>query len=337
MSRRRASALSSLVATLVLALACFALVSLTRPPAALAQSPADVAAARDLFIEGSELSKQERWDEARDRFSRSLALKRAAITMYSLAVAQMRSGQLVEALVSFRAFLAEPIQPATEPYQQAARDAVAELEGRVGYVAVSVSPAGVAGLTVTVDQELIPPAALSLPRMVNPGEHTVSAKAPGYVDAVETLTVTEGQRRELKLVLKNGAVAGPAPGPVGSPDEPAPPPPGDAGPGGSFPVLPVALMVGGGVAFGVGLTVGLLGVSEAADAPTRDGPEADSARTKSIVGDVVAGVGIVAAGVGLVLLLVDGEDDPATDDPTAPAASLRPWSSGPLGGIEIRF
>jgi len=97
-------------------------------------------------------------------------------------------------------------------------------------------------------------------------------------------------------------------------------------------------MVGGGVAFGVGLTVGLLGVSQAADAPTSDGPEAESARTKSIVGDVVAGVGIVAAGVGLVLLLVDGDDqDPGTIDPTAPGVSLRPWADGLVSGVELRF
>ena len=49
------------------------LVALVPLPAA-AQSAADVAAARELFIEGAELAKAGRWQEARDRYERSLAL-----------------------------------------------------------------------------------------------------------------------------------------------------------------------------------------------------------------------------------------------------------------------
>ncbi|HVY47558.1 MAG TPA: hypothetical protein VHB21_16830, partial [Minicystis sp.] len=77
-------------------------------PCARAQDAADVAAARDLFNEATRYAAAGQWELARDRYQRSLTLKRAAITMYSLGVAQQNTGRLVEALESFRAFLAEP-------------------------------------------------------------------------------------------------------------------------------------------------------------------------------------------------------------------------------------
>ena len=44
-------------------------------------------------------------------------------------------------------------------------------------------------------------------------------------------------------------------------------------------------------------------LAQAHDAPTRTGAEADSAHTKALAGDILAGTGIAAAGVGLILLL----------------------------------
>src|SRR5689334_6994430 len=96
-----------------------------------AQSAADVAAARDLFMEGSRLADKDLWADARDRFERSLALKRTALTLYSLGVAQRNTGKLVEALESFRAFLAEASTPATKPYEAPARSALDALSTRI--------------------------------------------------------------------------------------------------------------------------------------------------------------------------------------------------------------
>src|SRR5690606_22178751 len=130
-----------------------------------AQSAADVAVAREMFIEGSELARQGRWEQARERYERSLELKRAPITLYSLGVAQQQTGQLVEALESFRAFLAEPSAPATKEYEPLARQAVQELERRVAEIELRMSPADVAGLVVKIDGVAVPAAALDRPRL----------------------------------------------------------------------------------------------------------------------------------------------------------------------------
>jgi hypothetical protein len=117
-------------------------------------------------------------------------------------------------------------------------------------------------------------------------------------------------------------------------DDPNADQPGETGAeSGSFPVGPVVLMVGGGVVFGVGLAVGLIGVAEAGDAPSPDGEEADAAKTKALAGDVVAGVGIATAAAGLIWLLVDDGDAEATTSAWTP----EPWAQGPVGGLRWTF
>jgi hypothetical protein len=89
--------------------------------------------------------------------------------------------------------------------------------------------------------------------------------------------------------------------------------------------------VGGGLFIG-GISLGLVGVRQASQAPTQDGPDAHAARTKGIAGDVIAGAGVATAGVGLVLLLTSGRSRPAT---ATPGVGL--WTSGATAGMEARF
>ena len=103
---------------------------------ARAENPADVALARELFTEGSRYAEAGNWAAATERYARSLALKRAAITLYSLGISHKNTGKLVEALVNLRAFLSEPSVPATQPYEAPARAAIAEIEPRIGRVRI---------------------------------------------------------------------------------------------------------------------------------------------------------------------------------------------------------
>jgi len=299
---------------------------------AFAQSPADVAAARELYIEGAKLSKQEKWGEAEDRLSRSLALKRAPITHYSLGVVQNELGKLLESLENFRAFLAAPVEEATSSLRDHAERFVADLTPRVAKVRVSIQPAGLDGLEVAIDGVPVPLAALGRPRLVNPGTHEVTATAEGYQQARTSVSVPEGGAAEARVVLQ------PAPHdvlePQQGPSAPAPSPNREPNAEGSFPIAPVVLLATGAAAIGVGLAVGWVGVGEADAAPTQDGPEADGARTKTIAGDVVAGVGIAAAAAGVIWLIVEATDDDGGADRTV---GIHPWSAGALGGVAASF
>ncbi|WP_434046583.1 MULTISPECIES: hypothetical protein [Sorangium] len=325
--RRHRRALAGALALLVAAAGV-----LCAPAPAAAQSAADVAIAREIFIEGSELAGQGRWEQARERYERSLAIKRAPITLYSLGVAQQQTGQLVEALESFRAFLIEPSAPATKEYEPLARQAVHDLELQVAALELRLSPADVAGLEVKIDGGVVPAAALDRPRPLNPGSHTVAASAPGYREARRSLFAAPGSRVVVVLSLVREAASAPArprapraSAPLGGAAASAAP---DAA---TSRVVPIALLAGGLTTVAAGAAIGLLGVASASDAPTRDGDAADAARAQALAGDLVAGAGILAAGAGVLVLLLDRDPAGAPARKAPPRAALGPR------GLTVRF
>jgi hypothetical protein len=287
---------------------------------AQAENPADVAAARDLFREGLELSRAEQWEAAREKLAQSLALKQAAITYYTLAVAEKNSGHAVAALEHLRAFLALPSSPDTQRFEAPAREAIAELEGTVAEVTVMVKPADAPELRVRIGDEDVPLAGLGRARLIDPGTYQVRVEAKGYTPVSKRFTVVAGGGVTMELSLD----ALPEPEPIEGGGEEAP-----------FPVGPVILLGAGAAVLVAGLAVGLVGVKEAGDAPTSDGPEADAARSKALAGDILAGIGGAAAGAGLVWLIVElTTGAPANTDARA---RLLPWVSRQGLGAELRF
>jgi hypothetical protein len=289
------------------------------PATTRAENPADVAQARELFTEGSRFAEAGNWAAASERYARSLALKRAAITLYSLGISQKNTGKLVEALVNLRAFLSEPSVPATQPYEAPARAAIAEIEPRIGRVRIDVVPPGVPGAVITIDGVSVPPAAYGMDRPIDPGDHLLVGTAPDHDPTHMRLRVREGSRQQVTVNLARSQSM----------------------------LLPVSLIAGGGAALTGGVIVGLVGVSQASSAPTSDGEEADAARTKMIVGDVIGGVGLAAVVVGVVMLLTAG-DEPQPEVGQQPSTAARPtrgstgcartpcWSAS-AGGATLRW
>jgi hypothetical protein len=318
MSPRRITLFVAAAAPLLLALLG------TRTPA-LAQTPAETAEARELFVQGSNLAEKGKWDEARVRFERSLKLKHASLTLYSLGVAQRQTGRLVEARASFVAFLEEPSTPSTKPFEKPAREAVAELDKRIARVRFDINPAGVPGMTVELDGVVVPPETITEPRPVNPGAHSVTVSAPGYKMASARMSASEGEQVVARLALNRVVPVDPT-APVVS--------------GGSVMdhVVPVVLIGSGFATFAAGLAVGMAGVIEASSAPTRDGPEADGARSKALVGDIIGGVGLATAGTGIALILLSAATGPKSTAGARPVTLwVEPTRAGGAAGVRVRF
>ena len=310
------------------------------------QSAADVAAARDLFVEGSQLAEKDLWGDARDRFERSLALKRSALTLYSLGVAQRNTGKLVEAIESLRAFLAEPSTPATKPYEAPAREAVAALSKRIARIDVRVEPAEARGATVKLDGARIPNDALSQARAVNPGKRVLTATAAGFRPARVEVVLFEGEHASVRLVLDR-----PPGAPIALssyPNESATgietgvdPATAPSGPGRA---LPFALLGTGVALAGGGAALGLVAVNDASKAETRDGPAAQQARSMALAGDILAGVGLATAAAGVIVLAVrsSGAADgaPRSTESASRAldgAALRAWVGAGSVSIQLEF
>lgn len=324
MSRRSRAACASLGAGLLLAL-----LQTVSPRVALAQTPSDVETARALFVEGAKLGNEGRWKEARDLYARSLQLKPAAITRYSLGVAERETGRFADALNSFRAFLAEPATPTTARYREPARAAITALEARIGHVTIAVEPRSLTGLTLTIDGQPVPPTS-ERPREIDAGAHDVVARAPGFRPGNARFVVAEGGGAAVSLTLSSATAAAPSKALVGPLDpsallEPLPPPKAPSR------KLPFILMGVGGALFVGGATLGLVGVSQASGAPTQDGSEASSAKAKGIAGDILGGAGIATAGIGLILLLTGGQSS------SAPSSAGGPTVSASGTGFAVHF
>lgn len=270
-----------------------------------ADTAADIDAARELFREGAKLAKEGNWGEAVVRYQRSLILHQSPTTLYSLGIAYEKLGKLADALESYRRFvaIADPTRHAT--YLEAARGAVEELEKRVAFVRIESEPDNPTDREVWIDGRKVPLEAEGRPRLLDPGEHLITMKAPGYRDTSTRLELTEGSKANLTMLLQ--------------PDELR---------RATFPVGPVVTMSLGAAALASGLAVGLIGVMEADDAPTRDGPEAADARVKLVTGDVLASAGAATAAVGIVWLALHLSGE-------VPSAQSS-WLVSP-GGVGVRF
>lgn len=175
-------------------------------------SDADRTAARDLYVEGSQLQQQGRYADALDRFQRSLAVfPTAPTTAYRIGQCRMALGQLVEAAEMLRLVATIPLaQGANADFVKAKADAaieLASLEPRIPKLRINVVPAGVSGLSVSIDNVVVPPALVGVARPVNPGTHKVLAGAPGYSSAQAQVDVRERQQPipEVTLTLQPGA------------------------------------------------------------------------------------------------------------------------------------
>ena len=307
-----------------LALLFAALIGVAGGPSAWADAASDTALARDLFREGATLAQQGKWDQALNRYARSLKLKRSSLTLYSLGVAQKQTGRFIEARESFKTFLAEPSSSATQPFEQPAKAAIEELDARIGRLTIQVTPTGVSDLAVELDGAPVAPADIGVARPINPGVHVVTASGSGQIPSKSSVTVRDGEALTVALSLHAGVDA----------SLPAPPPP----PAPPDRTIPLVLMGTGFSTFTVGLAVGMIGVTEAPDAKYNDDIAARHARSKALIGDIVGGSGILIAGVGLVLLFTTGGSKSAPDAKDAKtAAVISPWAQGSVAGIRVRF
>jgi hypothetical protein len=205
MSARRTSRL--LLAALLGPLAACAVA--TREPAMITPLPpsteARTQAARALFLEAVDHARAERWAEARDRYALSLRFRWAPETLYSLGVAEQRTGRLTRAIANFRAFLREPASAASRPFERHARRALEDLEKRVSRLDVAILPADAPNPTVLLDARPLP-LEISSERLVDPGVHVIEAHADGFDAVVTHVELDEGERRTIYLVLPRQAL-----------------------------------------------------------------------------------------------------------------------------------
>lgn len=269
---------------------------------AAAQAPgaSKEAAAEALFTEGRSLVAAGRVEEGCKKLEASHALDPGTGTLIHIGDCYEKLGRTASAWARFRDAASRAAREARGDWESIAKTRAAELEPKLARVRVD-APSGV---TVRRDDDEIPTAALGSALPVDPGEHVITAAAPGKKAWTAKVTVAPGATSTVTVpALEDDASSV-------KPDAPTP----HAEGGSSLRTVGYAVGAVGLVGLGVGAITGLAAISSnnrSKEVCPTDGVCADegarsdneSARTSATLSTIgfVAGGALLAAGVALVV------------------------------------
>jgi hypothetical protein len=281
------------------------------------------AAAEALFREGRRLLEAGRYDEAAAKFGESQAQDPASGTLINLALASEKQGKLATAWVTYRDAAALARRDGRADRLASAERKVHELEPRVPRVVLR-SNAAADGLTIRLGAVAVGSGALGSAIPVDPGEYHVIATAPGRLSWDTTVTIGEGETREVVVpelpqspesaastpAVREGAHLRPQPIERRLPLS-APHPSVDARAPSS--IVPWVVGASGVVSLGIGSVFGVRAFSRYSDANQACPSHADcdenamgawrEAKTSAWVANIAFAAGIAACGTSAWLLL----------------------------------
>lgn len=318
---------------------------LAAPALASAQGSDAKAAAQALFDDGRRLMEEGKLAEACRKLEGSQKLDPGAGTLLNLAACYERNGQTASAWVTYKDAAAASAERHPD-WVERANEKAAALEPVLSRLTIAVA-AETPGLEVVRDGVTVAAGVLGAALPVDPGPHTIVARAPGYERFEVTVTVGPSKDQQTVTVpaltpeARPDAGAKAAPAPVI-----APPPRGPDAGGDRGSTQRAAGIVGVGlgvVGLGVGGIWGAIAMGKKSDAGdpayctsdlsrcNAEGvamiDDARSAATISTIGFVAGGV--LAAG-GLVLFLTAPSNAPSGASAHRPAVALRA-GTGPAG------
>jgi tetratricopeptide (TPR) repeat protein len=302
-----------------------------------AQSSGASTLAEQLFAQGRELTKANRWAEACPKFEASLKYDPVLGTRLNLASCYEHIGKLASAWSLYKQAVDLASQAGDAKRRDYARRQAAALEPKLPRLVITAPADSPTGLLVMRDGTPIDPAALGVPLYVDPGPHEIAASAPGFVTVTQTVTVAEAEKETVVLpVLQrpkpsapppdkptaDAPVATPAPVATAEPASTAPPPRDE----GTEPAVApsstrrrTGLWVGAGgvAALGAGLVFGVKARSSYNDAKHLCGADLrcdpvnydqgkrsiSDARSSGTISTVLVAAGGVAIAAGAILFL----------------------------------
>jgi hypothetical protein len=178
-------------------------------PAAAADQTRDRAAARAAADAGADAFEQNDYAQALELFTRAEQLFHAPPHLLFMARSLEKLGRLVEAREAYLKLASEKL-PASAPtaFKRAQASGEAELngiEGRLSYVTLKVRGDRDETAVPTMDGAELPSAMIGIPMPVDPGTHKFSARNEHSGSPVVTVTLQEGARQTVELVLSEAA------------------------------------------------------------------------------------------------------------------------------------
>jgi hypothetical protein len=286
-------------------------------------SAADKETARNLLDVGDTAYAAGDYAKALESYRQADAIMGVPTTTLPLGRAYEGMGKLVEARDAYLRVIrfAGASNNAFASASTEADERAQKLQTRIATLDITVSGAGESVVDIAIDGEPVSAASVRK-RSVNPGEHTVSVTAVGYKSVSQTVTLGEGESKNMSLMLDkdpNAVVTPPSPDEPKRPAEPSDEGTSDDG-GGGFPVWATVGFAVGAVGIGVGAATGILSLgkeSDLADQCNDDkqcAPDAVSIQDDGILLANISNVGFIVGGLGIAfgvvaLFTLDADDD----------------------------
>lgn len=239
-----------------------------------AQAPAqtDLGAARAAFREGIAATEARDWAAAEAAFARSYGFAPRAITLLNLAGAQAEAGRLVEAIASYRRFLAMNLSERAQARRPVAERALRTLAARVGRVELTIHR-GWDIDTIDLDGKTLTLRQWTEPLTVNPGHHELSVATTDGRQHRIPFPLAEGEHRSVEVSLEAAQEPAPEPELDVLPAVEATPPPAASAPMDEAPSEPIwsspwFWTIAGGSALALVLTIVLVAVTSGPSAST---------------------------------------------------------------------
>jgi hypothetical protein len=262
----------------------------------------DAALAETLFQEGRRLMTAGHYAEACPKFAESHRLDSRSGTLLNLAACHEHEGKIATAWAEFNDAVSLAQRDARPDREKFARERIQALEPRLSRVRIVVSPQAEADQPeITLDGLAVGRAVLGIATPLDPGEHLITASAPGRQRWEVRLVVREAESKVVEVpaltpisqTVPNAVVPISAPAPYREQ---------------RASNMPYVYVLGGvGIAsLAVGTIFGVRAVSKRSDAEalcsgsrcTRQAVELnDDAKTAAWIANAGVGVGIVTLGV----------------------------------------
>jgi len=160
--------------------------------------------ARRHFKTGTKLYRDGNYAGALAEFEEAYRLKPGAGSLQNVALSQKGLFRYAEAAATLEQLLSRHGAELSEGEQQALAAAIAELKGLVASIALRVVPEAA---RVVLDGRQLAASEWAAPLVLNVGEHTLSAEAPGYTPERRVLRIAGGQR-EVPVVIELRCASG---------------------------------------------------------------------------------------------------------------------------------
>jgi hypothetical protein len=175
---------------------------------------ADIASARRLFSEATELRRAGEWSDAAAKLRAAIAIKETPGLRFHLAHCEEQMGHLLEARDDYdradalmrNGAAAADVAALLEPARVALRERIPTL--------VVNAPPDARAVGLTIDGEMIATEQLGAPIQLDPGDHTIIVTAASRDPFRLELTLTEGEDRVVQAELTEHRRPAAAPGPA---------------------------------------------------------------------------------------------------------------------------